>query len=362
MSKAKKRYEYKLNLGKGVDGSPIRRSFYSTRSLSDAKRKAEEFRVQYEMELCVKGSGCIKPVKFSAWALSCLELYKKPYVKANTYNGTYLAPVKYHLNPYFGERMLNEIRPIHIQQYINVAAKKYAPETLKKDMNALNLIFSTAVDNQLCSRSPMTKSIKLPRDETRVEKRAFTQEQYNMAYQFAKEWEDGLSIMVMLETGVSRSELLGLRWSDLDEENQCIQIREGLVVYHSVEQDKQVMEKSGLKNKFRRRSIPITDDDLWERLLQAPRTVTMGKRTILTEEIFHSPEGKPYQPNNWENRVFRRFMRELRTIHPEIPALSPHELRHTRATLWIAQGMDPYMAARLLGHSDLKMLTKETAR
>ena len=222
--------------------------------------------------------------------------------------------------------------------------------------------FSTAVDNQLCSRSPMTKSIKLPRDETRVEKRAFTQEQYNMAYQFAKEWEDGLSIMVMLETGVSRSELLGLRWSDLDEENQCIQIREGLVVYHSVEQDKQVMEKSGLKNKFRRRSIPITDDDLWERLLQAPRTVTMGKRTILTEEIFHSPEGKPYQPNNWENRVFRRFMRELRTIHPEIPALSPHELRHTRATLWIAQGMDPYMAARLLGHSDLKMLTKETAR
>ena len=51
-------------------------------------------------------------------------------------------------------------------------------------------------------------------------------------------------------------------------------------------------------------------------------------------------------------------MRELRTTHPEIPALSPHELRHTRATLWIAQGMDPYMAARLLGHSDLKMLTK----
>ena len=66
MPKAKKRYEYKLNLGKGVDGNPIRRSFYSTRSLSDAKRKAEEFHVQYEMELCVNGSGCIKPVKFSA--------------------------------------------------------------------------------------------------------------------------------------------------------------------------------------------------------------------------------------------------------------------------------------------------------
>lgn len=33
-------------------------------------------------------------------------------------------------------------------------------------------------------------------------------------------------------------------------------------------------------------------------------------------------------------------------------------LGHSRATLWIAQGIEPYMVARLLGHSDLKMLTK----
>lgn len=56
--------------------------------------------------------------------------------------------------------------------------------------------------------------------------------------------------------------------------------------------------------------------------------------------------------------MYRPFMRALHKAHPEIPMLSPHELRHTRATLWIAQGMDPYMAARLLGHSDLKMLTR----
>ena len=139
---------------------------------------------------------------------------------------------------------------------------------------------------------------------------------------------------------------------------RAIHINQGLVVYHSVEEDKLVMESNGLKNKFRRRTIPITDQELWKRLCQAPRTVNLGKRTMLTEQIFHSPEGKPYQPNNWENRVYRPFMRALHKAHPEIPMLSPHELRHTRATLWIAQGMAPYMAARLLGHSDLKMLTK----
>ena len=86
--------------------------------------------------------------------------------------------------------------------------------------------------------------------------------------------------------------------------------------------------------------------------------VNAGGREVQTEYVVHSPEGTPYNPNNWANRVFRPFMHRLHREHPDIPELSPHELRHTRATLWIAQGIDPYMVARLLGHSDLKMLTR----
>ncbi len=222
----------------------------------------------------------------------------------------------------------------------------------------MKLIFDTAVDNQLCAKSPLTKSIQRPKSEVRTVKHAYTQEQYDSAYAFAKEWENGLSLMLLLETGISRSELLGLRWEDINKETQSISINQGLVAYHSADDAKYVMESSGLKNKFRRRVIPITDRDLWLRLCQAAEAQASGKAAVLTGPVIHSPEGKPYQPNNWENRVYRPFMRALHKAHPEVPELSPHELRHTRATLWIAQGMDPYMAARLLGHSDLKMLTK----
>lgn len=354
----KHRYEYKVTLGKDINGTLIRKSFYSTKSKTDARKKAEAYKMQYEMEMCLSGDSCIKAMKFETWAISCLKMYKKPFVKANTYNGTYLTPVENHLIPYFGKMNIADIRPIHIQQYINQAAQKYAPETVKKDYNALNLIFQTAVDNQLCSKSPLTKSIKLPKYETRVQKQAYTQEQYDTAYAFAKGWRNGLSIVLLLETGISRSELLGLRWEDLDTENKCLRINQGLVVYHSDEQDKLVMESSGLKNKFRKRAVPITDDELWERLCNIPRTVEVNGETVSPENIFYSPEGKPYQPNKWSNRVFKPFMKDLHKEYPEIPELSPHELRHTRATLWIAQGIDPYMVARLLGHSDLKMLTK----
>ena len=36
----KKRYEYKLTLGKDINGQLIRRSFYSTKSRADAKKKS----------------------------------------------------------------------------------------------------------------------------------------------------------------------------------------------------------------------------------------------------------------------------------------------------------------------------------
>lgn len=104
--------------------------------------------------------------------------------------------------------------------------------------------------------------------------------------------------MLLLETGMSRSELLGLRWEDLDVENRCLHINQGLVVYHSDDQDKQVMESSGLKNKFRQRVIPITNDELWERLCRIPRAIDVDGVTVHPEHMFYSPEGKPYQPNN----------------------------------------------------------------
>lgn len=171
--------------------------------------------------------------------------------------------------------------------------------------------------------------------------------------------------MVLMETGISRSELLGLTWNDLDRENGILHINQGLVSYRDVDEG-WVTEANGLKNEYRRRSIPIVEPELLKRLREKPKQITIAlnrykpeiTETVDTTFIFNSPEGKPYQPNNWNNRVFLPFMRDLQKAHPEIPKLSAHELRHTRASLWIAGGMEPYMAARLLGHTDLKMLLK----
>ena len=50
-SKSNRPYEFKITLGKDVNGKLIRKSFYSSKSRTDAKRKAEKFKAQYELEL-----------------------------------------------------------------------------------------------------------------------------------------------------------------------------------------------------------------------------------------------------------------------------------------------------------------------
>lgn len=354
------RYEYKISLGKDWQGKLIRKSFYSNKSRADAKRKAERYRANYEVSLLCGGEVQRKQVLFGEWAIEALTKYKKIYVKGNTYNGTYLQPVQNHLIPHFGNVPLDNILPIHVQEYVNQSTKIYKPETVKKDVAVLSFIMQHAVENGLCKSNPVTKSIRLPKIE-RADKTAYTQEQYDIAYEFAKNYPDGLSIMLLLETGITRSELLGLTWADFDPDRGIIHIRQGLVSYKDADEGC-VTVSDGLKNEYRRRSIPIVEPELLKRLREKPRQIsyTVGETEIFvdTTHIFHSPEGKPYQPNNWNNRVFLRYMNALVKAYPEIPKLSAHELRHTRATLWIAQGVSPMMAARLLGHSDLKMLMR----
>lgn len=64
-----------------------------------------------------------------------------------------------------------------------------------------------------------------------------------------------------------------------------------------------VTVSDGLKNEYRHRSIPVVEEDLLRRLREKPRQISLkakdhGTTTVDTTHVFHSPEGKPYQPNN----------------------------------------------------------------
>ena len=362
------RYEVKITVSKTLDGKLLRKSFYSTKSKADAKAQAEQYKIEQEAARMTGHSFVSRETNFAQWAIKWLETYKKPNVKANTYDGTYRNPVEHHLIPYFGKANLDDIRPVDVQAYFTEKGKTMSLESLRKQRAALKAIFDTAIDNDLCLKNPVVKTIRLASSKGKVEKRSYTEEQYATVMDYVSHHEGGLSIRVLLETGISRSELLGLRWEDFDAERCILTIRQGLVEAKDPDTGKRKIITEGLKTEYRARIIPISRA-LSDALNTLPRTVDKANRAykkgydtpVQTQFIFHSPSGLPERPNNWMHRVYAPVMESMHKAHPDIPILTPHELRHTRATLWKDAGVDLFTIAKTLGHGDLDMLAKRYA-
>ncbi len=62
--------------------------------------------------------------------------------------------------------------------------------------------------------------------------------------------------------------------------------------------------------------------------------------------VFTKPDGGPYHPQ-YLSRLLGKYTEEL-----DLPRLTAHGLRHTCATLMLANGVPPKVAAERLGHSD----------
>ena len=70
----------------------------------------------------------------------------------------------------------------------------------------------------------------------------------------------------------------------------------------------------------------------------------------LEELIFTSPGGKPLRPGNWRRRVWDPALQAS-----GLEFLTPHDLRHTAASLAIASGASVKHVQRMLGHKDAAM-------
>ena len=353
-------------------GAKERRSFYSTISKADAKRQAEEYQRQKLVNELSDDKQPERTVTFKQWSKTWLETYKKGKVKDNTYRNTYCNVVDKYLDPYFGKMAVSLIKPIDIQKFFDLCETKYSIETIKKMRYCLRAIFDTAIENDYLVKSPMTKRLSIASKKVSVKKRAYTQGQYDKLVKYCKE-NNGLDVLVLLKTAITRSELLGIKWSNLDFENKILYIEQGAANVKSVADDTWRTEANGLKNEYRRRPIPIIDEDVWNMLKAKPHIVYVGSRKnrknrvpVITQFVFYNRFGRIYNPDNWYLHTYQPFMHGfrdycLKKYKEDIPILNPHELRHTCATLWKDHGLDIFSIAKLGGWVDLEMLAKRYA-
>lgn len=333
-------YEVKITIGRGVDGRLIRKSFYSSISKADAKKQAEQWKIDQAVAEQSGESFVTQDVTFREWAKKWLETYKRPNVRPNTFQNSCLNPVDKHLIPYFGDARLRDIRPIDIQQFYNTRLNGLSQSQVHKIVICLKGIFDAAIPNHLLILSPMT-GIKPPVGRAAAEKRTFTQQEADTVKKLARTHPFGLDILLMLELGLRRGELMGLRWEDVDLEGQTVSVRQAVYAANGK------VYVGPPKTATSVRTLPISNEF----------TAYLRQRAS-TGYLIPNRLGGPLDPDNWRDRRFKTFMRDLTAAHPELPALNPHELRHTCGTLLYERTHDIYLVSRYLGHSDVSITSK----
>jgi integrase len=144
-------------------------------------------------------------------------------------------------------------------------------------------------------------------------------------------------VLAAAVTGIRQSELIGLRWRDVDWRSQRIRIRNAFVRgEHSGE------GKSELST---RRSVPMTDRLMSELKQWRDRSAFRGNGQL----VFAHPElGTPLD----RTKVTRQFQAACRAAG--VPVIRFHDLRHTFATQLAASGVPLRTIQEFLGHADLK--------
>lgn len=348
-------YEVKVTVGRNFDGSPIRKSFYSKVSKEAAKAKAEKYKIEQAVYDATGEPPSSHDMPFDAWAWKVLEALKGT-MKDSSFEYHYRIPVRDYLIPYFQKRRMQDIRQIDIQNYFNKQKSALALDTLKCHRMVLHRIFASAAQNGIIAKNPC-EDIRIISDKKPKEKRTYTEEQCALVLDYAKIHRFGLDITLMLEYGITRSELLGLQWCDIDFTNCILHICRGIASVRDQETLKMHTTVGETKNRFRDRYIPLTKETT-SRLLA-------DYADKKCDFVVCTHDGRMQNPRNWERRRYKVFMHDMHKHYLEkgidIPELTAHELRHTRATLWVNSGANLFAVADVLGHSDLKMLRKRYA-
>lgn len=327
------RFEYKATVGRKLDGTPIRKSFYSMNSLSDAKRQAELYKQQQTIAAVTGTHATLQTTTFAGWAEKWLLTYKKPFVSPSTYANTYCNMVEHHLIPYFGAAPLEGIHPVDIQDFF--ASKSACSESaLSKMRSILNAIFESAIDNDLLYKNP-AKHIRFSSGAEKREKKALSDEQIDFVARAGLDRLD--EVPFLLYTGMRRGEMLGLMWQDIDFETKSISIQRAIVS----ENGKAVVRPPKWDSY---RKIPLMKDAL--QILNSMERISLyvfpARRTL-----------GPQNPNN-----FSRKLRQFNGALPEECRCSAHELRHSYASQLMRHGVDIYTISKLLGHRDIKVTAK----
>ena len=282
-----------------------------------------------------------------------LEHTLKAKAKPRSYE-SFSTIVRLHIKPSIGRIQLHKFAPQHIQKLLDEKSKSgLSPQTVTNIRTVLRSGLSQAMKWNLVSRNSaaLVNAPRIP--HKRIE--PLDPEHARMLLEAAKGGRYEAIYIVALTLGMRRGEVLGLRWSDIDFDGRAIRVNRSMQRLSTGSSDKgkrSELQATETKTDGSRRTIALPDSVVralrWHRARQAQDRLAAGMSWKDQDLVFTNRIGRPIEPMLL-HRDYKALLK--RAGLPE--SLRFHDLRHSAASLLLAQGVHPRAIMELLGHSSI---------
>ena len=359
--RGKESYRLSCLAGYNLQGKPIKK----TKTVHGTKKEAEielaKFVADVQNGMVIEG----KSLKFSEFT----EIWKRDYgskeLAPSTYK-RYCRMLETRLLPYFGHFYVNKIKPTDIMQFYdllgrdtqlvrkkdndgNKTLKPLSGKTILEHHRLLRAMLHKAVYWQVIVSNPAER-VQPPKAK-KPKRKYYDDDQCKILLENLEQLDEEqikykTAIILTVFTGVRLGELMGLEWNDID-------FRNGIV---SINRSSQYLADTGVFTKvpktessIREVAIPDFVISLLEeyKLWYDEQKSLYGELWINSNRLFVQADGKPMHPSTI-SKWFVKFIGQI-----GLPVINFHGLRHTNATLLIAQNIDVAVVAARLGHAQI---------
>jgi len=251
-----------------------------------------------------------------------------------------------HSVPMLGRRPLAKIGPADLQQlYADRLAAGCSPTSVRHLHRFLHRVFDQALRWGAASRNPVT--LVDPPRVARHEFRTLSPEEARALLSALHGDRLQALYVLALTTGMRQGELLALRWSDLDLPGKHLAIRGSL---HRDPGGGWTIREPKTERSRRQVLLPPLAIKALERnrLRQHEERLQTGPAWEENDLVFPNQLGRPLSSQNLTQRHFHPLLQRL-----SLPKIRFHDLRHTAATLLLAEGIHPKIVSEMLGHTQV---------
>ena len=265
---------------------------------------------------------------------------------------SYTQMVKGKIVPYFRETgvSLGGLQARHIQSFYLHELKTVCANTVIKEHANIHKALKYAVKMDLIPYNPADK-VERPKKQKFIAD-YYRLEELEQLFEATKDHPFSLLIQMTAFYGLRRSEALGLRWDAIDFERNTITIRH-IVTTAKVDGKYEVIRADRAKNTSSLRSLPLVPD-IREKLLALKEQQKEDKRICgdcygkeYEGYVFVDAMGNLFNPKTL-SAVFSRLLEKAGLRHIRF-----HDLRHSCASLLLANDVPMKQIQEWLGHSDI---------